>query len=891
MKLWKKLLLYFVSLAGMSFTCLIIVLACGGEVDPYDYYTSFFHSDVQEKKGYDAFNFSYFKFTYTDDEPESEAEINSTEWAAYMGGRVKPGDVKKIMYGIDSAGKGSVLRYLEQDLPAADSLAANSFLRSLKEPAHSAAGKYYQFALQVEKLGQTSYDYWNPEPRDTSGLKDAAGMALQSAISENDQFLKLRYFYQAQKLNHYAGNYEDAKNIYDQHIAKISSKSHVKGWSLALKAGEERRLNDTIRAAYLFSKVFGEYPERRIQAYRNYHYIEAPFSDVLKLAQNEKEKANLYAIKSFANSDIEMESLKQVYDLAPASPMVGVLLVREINKLEQYYLTPSLANNSDEVYSNAPKPQISSPQASSSPAKWLLWAGIGFLLTGAIILWLNHRKWQSKPGGKVAAGLLGLVGIVALGWFTAGYLKKKTVADKPVPEGSFFESIPDSIRSRNEDHIEKLKLFCSNLSNEAKYPEPQLGTLVNAYLCFMQNKPDEGLSALANLDGKTLSGKMADQKQVVNLLLSAQMLKKVQNVDETALLPSLQWLDEKADKGRKHPASSYPEKPEQYNWFAITARNFYTYVLSPAYLRQGDTTKAALALLKAKNGDAPDYSGYMDKQLPDFWFKYLHPEHLSQIIGWKKKAQPDAYLAFLTTGLRDINADKLYELLGTSLLREHRYSEAATAFQQIADRKLRSAPYNGKSYYDDKNMQGDPFYASVNDYPKNYSGKSYTKLTFAEKMAALENQLKKEPQNADVLFQLATGLYSTSMHGNSWGLISYSWSVYDFGRKAMYYYDGDYVKASLAKQYYLKARELSSDPEFKARCTFMAAKCEQKGKEAPSLTDVDYDTYDKQWKVFMAGLKQNVYFNEMQQYKNTAFYRKAINECSYLSDFIGKNNR
>jgi hypothetical protein len=658
---------------------------------------------------------------------------------------------------------------------------------------------------------------------------------------------------------------------------------------LALKAGEERRLGDTIQAAFLFSKVFAGYPERRLQAYRNYHYIDAPFDEVLKLAQTSEEKANLYAIKGFANPEIETDNLEQVYNNAPSSSLVGVLLVREINKLEQYYLTPALNNNTDQFYGDRSLVTSKSPQPTSMTKRWLLWVAAGILFSGVVVLIAAFKKQGAKPGLKVIAGALLLVGAVGVAWFYVHKHKQTGEDTQRLPQGSFFVAMPDSVKTKYNAHIEKLRSFCTKLTSDAKYAEPQIGTLTNAYLYFMQNKPDDGLAALQEMDGKNLNAKLGDQKQIVSLLLSAQRIKQLKAVDEASLLPSLQWLNKKAIAGGKPTTDVYPYTPDHNNQFAITQRNFYVYVLAPAYLRQGDTARAALVMLNSSNGNVANSNWYINQDMPDFWFNFLHSTQLKQVIDWKTHRPADQYLAFLSKAINRVNTDNLYELLGTIALREHNYPEAITAFGQIKSRKLINASYNGQDYYSDgESYQGDPFVVEINDYPKYFAGKLYTKLTFAKKMAQLERQLKKEPKNANACFQMANGLYNTSTYGNSWGLIAYSWSATDFGRKQLYYYDSDYIKALKAKQYYLKARELSTDPEFKAKCTFMAAKCEQKEHESPSYMD-DYDTYDKREKRYAKQLKENSYFKEMQQYKTTAFYQKAVNECSYMSDFIKLN--
>jgi hypothetical protein len=230
MKTWKKLLLYFVSITGLFLVSVVVIMACSDEPDPYDYYTSFFNPAIQGQKDFGAFYFTDYRFTYTDEEPVSEVAINAAEWANYLGPPVKPADVEKIMYHLDRAGKERAYHFFDQDPPVADSLSDSKFLWTLNNEAHAPARKYYQFAQQAELLGQSSYNYWEPAPLDTPGLKATADQALQAAITETDNFLKLRYFYQAQKLNHYAGNYEGAKKIYDQYIAQLPSQSHVKGW-------------------------------------------------------------------------------------------------------------------------------------------------------------------------------------------------------------------------------------------------------------------------------------------------------------------------------------------------------------------------------------------------------------------------------------------------------------------------------------------------------------------------------------------------------------------------------------------------------------------------------------------------------------------------------------
>lgn len=65
----------------------------------------------------------------------------------------------------------------------------------------------------------------------------------------------------------------------------------------------------------------------------------------------------------------------------------------------------------------------------------------------------------------------------------------------------------------------------------------------------------------------------------------------------------------------------------------------------------------------------------------------------------------------------------------------------------------------------------------------------------------------------------------------------------------------------------------------------MAAKCRQKRQEMPNYV-FNYDAYEAAQKNYRRQLRQNPYFKELIKYKQTSFYKTAIEECSYLKDFI-----
>ena len=806
---FRKLLIYFVSCIALFFVGIAINIACGPEADPYDYYISFFHNDLAEKDEYAQFSFTGLTFLYDEQEPESEAKINSAEWARYLGGPVKATDVEQAMYGLEGHQDTLLeLGYLAGRSALPVQLKSNTFLAALGQKQHKQALEYYRFAKRAEPYA-TVVDAWDPEPRDTARLAQLGEEAELHANALADEFLKLRYHYQAQRLLRYAGEKAAAIEVYNNQIRNSKQLSHVKGWALALQAGIEP---DSVRSAYLFSLVFRDYKERRIQAYRNFRYTHAKTEDVLKLANNNQERATIYAMEGLGDPTLNLQYLKKIYGWDPESSLIATLLSREINKLEEVFLDPKIR----------------------------------------------------KQLGRVKSPVFSYI-----------YYDEGTTGD--------------SLRHAALEHMKDLKTVCEKIFKERKHPDYAMGKLAAAYLSWMANDTETGLSDLAELEPLKLRIKLDEQKQMINLLLRAQNIQELNEINEQVLLPSLKWLDEKVAAEatsklipKSNSWSAYGNRP-----FATSARNFYQTILAPAYLEQGMISKAAAAVTKGEiRGIGQTYP---DEVTRDFWQNNLEPASVSRLLAWKNNPPKNAYLNRLTENLELHSKEDLYELLGTTYLRKHEYKKAMTAFKQVSKRKLDS--WASQALWDSK-RGSNPFISRLADYPRVWITpklRAYNKLEFAEAMYALQLRMKAAPGNADNYFKFATALYNTGIHGNSWYYISYGRAAEDAGRERMYYYDDDYVQSVPAETYFLKARAASKDPEFKAKCTFMAAKCAQKQVPWPVVDyrNFDSDKYDQAQQQYAKQLRENKYFSDLKgQYGRTRFFQQAIHACSYLRDFL-----
>jgi hypothetical protein len=804
---WKKSLIFCISFIVCFFAELAINLACGPEQDPYDYFVSYFHNNVQGDR-YTGFSFNNMVFLYDSETIADETEINSAEWATYL--QVEKNDVHRLMYEVDSLTNLKLHALKEYQLKDfSPAWQKNSYLKALF--SNEKAKKYFELAKSCEPFVIGDYDSWDPVARDSTMMIKKAIATTKMANAEIDKFLKLRYGYQVVRLYHYAKNAEACKTAYETLVKPIKLNSAAQGWALSAYAGALRSTGYPVEAAYFFSKVFATNPERRIQAYRNYFYIDTTASAVAKLAKTNEEKANIWAIQGFGTPEPNLTPLLKVYQYQPKSEMVGTLLVREVNKLEESLIKDS-----------------------------------------------------------------GLKNVAYTAYF-----------------GGSMEEIAS--RKKNLAHLFAVRDFALHLAKEKKYIDPQLGTLAASYLSWVAHDDVRALALLKQLNPGKLAGRFKDQYRIIELLIKVNAIKKGGFLKENELLPALKWLDYKRyeeQKSARVDSNNFSYLPDsEISRFAKTARNLYQQILAPAYLKRGDTAKAALAMLKGDQDYRPkgtlNYTDY-SYATSTFWQEALGPKTMLKLANLKSKPKQNNFEGFLAYNLNYINNDDFYELFGTTLLRSHDYNKAIWCFEKIKNPK---AYFQASNYWQSNSeLHGNPFVETINDYPKRYEGnKLNNKLTFAKAMSRLQKLIISNRKNAaQYYYEMANAIYQTGHYGNSWFLVSYHWSSYENDEKPTYFYHFDYKQARTAKNWYLKAKALSNDSDFRAKCTFMLAKCEQKKMTNNLFANSDGGWYSQEDHINYLNMNmRNPYFKELKSnYTKTKFFKTAVGECSYLKDFI-----
>lgn len=260
--------------------------------------------------------------------------------------------------------------------------------------------------------------------------------------------------------------------------------------------------------------------------------------------------------------------------------------------------------------------------------------------------------------------------------------------------------------------------------------------------------------------------------------------------------------------------------------------------------------------------------------------------------------------------LAGLSTDYLPLLYGRRLLMEHRYAEAAEAFTKINPKAWATEPFT--TYF-----QQNPFAVkmpALKAITRNQAiieeaeTNTYTPVTFARRMAELEQQAKSATgdQAAELYYQLGCGAWNLSWYGNAWLLVKSYWSageppVYDVPtnptekqRRFDALLHTDYYTTTTAGTYFEQSAKAAKTPALADRSAYMAARCEANGFAVEKAIEQIRHGYvyeeDSTFVKNMRSLRQSkyarVYTDFYRNHTHSRFNEEMIRECAMYKDFL-----
>ncbi|HOY12647.1 MAG TPA: hypothetical protein PLY70_05880 [Saprospiraceae bacterium] len=272
---------------------------------------------------YSNFNYSADLFSsYEGFIPEEFVLPNKKLWFEYCRGKV---DLRSIDFAL-----------YQLPISNIDKNSQNVMIDYLYQQNDTAALNYLRFAKTCEFFNSLQEDPWE---RKTNIVKQKRSELMHKAIlSANhvfDKDLKKRYAFLAIRLAWYNNHFDIIQSLFDSTF-KNSEKDILYYWSLYFNSFTEK--NDAL-ANFELAQVFANAVDKRFACHQHFN-SKVPVEQTLKFAKSPVEKANVYLLHGIEKPDKALLYLQNIYKIYPSLDGLSFLLLREINKIEDYVLTP-----------------------------------------------------------------------------------------------------------------------------------------------------------------------------------------------------------------------------------------------------------------------------------------------------------------------------------------------------------------------------------------------------------------------------------------------------------------------------------------------------------------------------------------------------------------------
>lgn len=664
---------------------------------------------------------------------------NCREWALTDGNRHSQQEWKRALYGMTYS----------------EILAANdSFIQGLLGSIDMELKNTFLFVKKIEGL----YEEYSPwvcdnrltEPNKLKLLEEGKDLYEKTKSRE----LRCRIAYQLVRL---AWGTE-LMDVYQTYLKPVQSYSITGVWVLRQLAGYHVRMGDKAQANLLLARLFVQADEWKYWAFENYN--KGIVEECLKKAETSEDRESVLVLDALSIPTKALEKLQKLYTLYPDNPLIDMLLMREINKMEDLLYTPAFTQNRPAIY-----------------------------------------EW----------------------WYSSD--------DSELP--NYFE---------NKLYAKRLKKFIWKEATGRKR-QSAFWNLAAAYMAMLDSE----------------------------LSLANRFLEKSKTCPGFSAGIEIQWLTLKALYTAKDTTLTLSQKREKVAGNFLTLRD-----------KLGDATKATSVLSNLALVLANTFDGAGDRMMAAYCFGHTKHFHQSRfwlfyqsnwsgdeypgeseggylINNWAGSMQFFFYLeqevptSVIKQILNHINSNDLsesmrrfmepvfenrfrvYDLVGTRHFIEKNYEAALQAYDKIPDIWWDTCNWEIYSYIPD-NPFNSPIEYIRSPIGKVESGSRSNKCIIADSVYRWEKMQAQTSGNEAAVYQfkIANLLLNTTYAGDAWAMTRYWRSLGDdFGDYTYSYQKGieqkldkDYFDYDLAKSWYLKAYQNSSDPLMRASSLARAAWCE-----------------------------------------------------------------
>jgi len=330
---------------------------CGYYETEADYQAMMFRAMLPEMKSLRPFNYTmnsiYYQRDCDTDIDKNDRYRNCAEWLAVCDQSVSVNDIYKIQY--DTNGKLFEKAYTknrwEEDFPG------NTFIEFLIRKENKDLLEYMLFAKKMElfEVGSSSYfeewenpgyyysgsGYYRENPGYDKNWQEKSGNTKRKLLTiawdrlntAPTVFLQQRYAFQVCRLQYQLGEtlQMETADVYDKYFGEVNPNNLMSIWAGLFKAMSMLSSNEHYR--YLI-QVFMNSDEKKMRCIQLFddQYDPDPFTP-------EEQSAAIVMI-ALRNPGRALDQINKAYTLDRNNKYLPFLALREINKLEDWLITP-----------------------------------------------------------------------------------------------------------------------------------------------------------------------------------------------------------------------------------------------------------------------------------------------------------------------------------------------------------------------------------------------------------------------------------------------------------------------------------------------------------------------------------------------------------------------
>ncbi|MEZ4755319.1 MAG: hypothetical protein R2817_00665 [Flavobacteriales bacterium] len=254
---------------------------------------------------------------------------NIAEWQAVVGPSVPADAIEAILYDMEPADYFAQ----EQEL-----FRSNAFLRRLAQLKNGWPA-YIAYAKRCEQL-VNSEDPWGFIAHDGDGIRNAWNRGVEQLRKARQPALQARLAFQLVRLAHHGHDAErpalEAQRVYDRHLAPLRGKS----WMEASAAFYLAAMLPNPARDLAFAEIFDRAPDKQFRMVQL--FVSREVEHYLPLAKDDRQRAMLLVMRDLQHPGRALEDLERIAAWDPSNEHLPLLLTREVNKLEDWLLTPAV---------------------------------------------------------------------------------------------------------------------------------------------------------------------------------------------------------------------------------------------------------------------------------------------------------------------------------------------------------------------------------------------------------------------------------------------------------------------------------------------------------------------------------------------------------------------